>query len=252
MRLHVYPLDVPLDDLIRETRQVTQRWDWSRGAFGHALSLPARRDLHPSGRYSYENFPCLGVLDRYPAFRSVFDRFECAKVSFRLLRRAPGTAYAWHTDREKGANVVRFQIPILASSSAFLVATDYDDLLQLKGAGGGCLSEADFEAFAEANMGHVSRYSLRPGVLHYFDTTRVHTLVNGSREERITLVFDLFANDWLRERFPEIQGEISRSAGQSPGAEAWRRAVRFACSGLYPLRNHARAWRTRLSSGPVS
>ena len=50
MRLHSYELDVGLDDLVRDARRATAEWDWADGAFGHALSLPEYRELHPFGR----------------------------------------------------------------------------------------------------------------------------------------------------------------------------------------------------------
>lgn len=92
----------PLDGLVRDTRRAIERWDWSRGAYGHALSLPAHRQLHPYGRYGYENFPCAALLGQCPLFRQIFEGLECEKVSFRLLRRGPSSAYTWHTDRGKG------------------------------------------------------------------------------------------------------------------------------------------------------
>jgi len=245
MRVSTYPVDVPLGHLVRDVRQATAGWDWNRGAFGHALSLPACRELHPSGRYSYENFPCAGVLRRYPALSAVFDWFQCAKVSFRLLRRQPRSSYSWHTDHDKGPGVVRLQIPILSSEHAYLIVTDYTRTSQLRGRTAPHLSEASFPAFAEANAGHFMRVRLEPGVLHYFDTTRVHTLVNSGGEERITLAFDLLANDWLRERFPEIRAEVGERAMPPSTPGPLRHAFTFARSRLYPLRNRARAWRMR-------
>ena len=246
MLVHVYRTDVAFDDLVRETRDVSAGWDWSRGAFGHALSLPASRELHPSRRYSYENSPCLGVLRRYPALSAVFDSFRCPKVSFRLLRRAPRTAYSWHTDLDKGPGVVRFQIPIFSDERAFLVVTDYTSPAQLRGGTGRHLSEESFAAFAAANAGHFTRARLECGLLHYFDTTRVHTLVNAGSAERITLAFDLRANDWLREAFPAIRGEIAGAAFETGAAvRPLHQALAFARSRLYPLRNRARAWRAQ-------
>jgi hypothetical protein len=51
MEVHCYDLDVDLDALVRDARRAVEGWDWNRGAYGHALSLPASRQLHPRGRY---------------------------------------------------------------------------------------------------------------------------------------------------------------------------------------------------------
>ncbi len=236
MNVHRYDIGAPLAALQDETRRVVAGWDWKRGAFGHALSLASYEELHPYRRYSYQNFPCAGVLGRHPALRAVFDGLRAEKVSFRLLRREPGSAYAWHTDRWKGPGVVRFQIPIVSDDAAFLVATDYASVEELRGAAAG-LDDATFESFAAANAGRVARHRLTPGLLHYFDTSRVHTLVNGGAGERITLSFDLVANDWVRERFPEVRAEVPDGVVASlprPGAAGL--AFARASAWLHPLR----------------
>lgn len=240
MQVHRYPIDVPIDALVRQTRTVVARWDWRRGAFGHALSLPTYGDLHPYGRYRYQNFPCTGLLDAAPALRAVFDSFACEKVSFRLLRRPARSAYGWHTDEWKGAGVVRFQIPLVSDDDAFLVTTDYGRVEEIRG-DRGALSNGTFASFAAANDGHCARHQLAVGVLHYFDTTHVHTLVNGGSAERITLSFDLVANDWLRARFPAIERELHANGGGSlprPGRLAL--AAGWGQSRIFPLRTRLR------------
>lgn len=246
MNLHRYDLDLPFDALVRETRHIVERWDWSQGAYGHALSLPAYRQLHPHARYGYENFPCAGLLEELPVLGAIFDGLECEKVSFRLLRRGPGSAYGWHTDRWKGEGVVRFQIPIVSDERAFLVTTEYESVDQLAGQPAQRLSEDSYAAFADAHAGHVRKHHLEPGHLHYFDTSRVHTLVNPGPSERITLSFDLVANDWLLTRFPEVRGETGDgAAGPLPRPGRARNTLAFARSRLYPLRTRAARWSAR-------
>jgi hypothetical protein len=241
MDLHRYDLDVPLDGLVEDTRRAVEGWDWSRGAFGHALSLPAYRQLHPYGRYGYGNFPCLGLLGHCPRFRQIFEGLECEKVSFRLLRRGPSSSYSLHTDRRKGPGVVRFQVPIVEDGTAFLVTTDYESKDQVRGLQSDSLSEESFEAFARANAGHFRKHHLEAGQLYYFDTTRVHTLVNPGPEERITLAFDLLANDWLLARFPEVRTEIGEDPVEPlPRPGPLSRGLSFARSRFFPLRNRAR------------
>ncbi len=242
MELHRYELDVPLDGLLRDTRRAVEGWDWSRGAYGHSLSLPAYRQLHPFGRYGYGNFPCAAVLDSCPAFRQVFECLRCEKVSFRLLRREPDSSYAWHTDGWKGPGVVRFQVPIVSGEEAFLVTTDYERVDQVRGPRSRRLSEEGFQGFARANEGHFRKHKLDLGRLHYFDTTRVHTLVNPGPGERLTLSFDLVANDWLLARFPEVRAEIGDHPRQLPRPGAIRNGLSVARSRFYPFRNRARRW----------
>lgn len=239
MILHRYDLATSLDALVRETQAVVADWDWKRGAFGHALSLPAYRELHPYSRYSYQNFPCTGLLARCPAFRGIFAGLRCEKISFRLLRRGPASSYAWHNDQWKGPGVVRFQIPILSDAAAFLVTTDYTSAEQVVGPRS--LTADALDDFARANAGHFLTHHLEPGRLHYFDTTRVHTLVNPGPGERITLSFDLVANAWVRERFPEIRAEIGDDPTEPlPRPGRVRTSVAFLGSRLHPLRNRLR------------
>jgi hypothetical protein len=243
VNLHRYDLDVPLDGLVEDTRRAVEGWDWSRGAYGHALSLPAYGQLHPYGRYGYENFPCAARLGQCPMFRQIFEGLECEKVSFRLLRRGPSSSYSLHTDRRKGPGVVRFQIPIVEDGTAFLVTTDYGSADQVRGVQSDYLSEESFEAFARENAGHFRKHYFAAGRLYYFDTTRVHTLVNPGPGERITLVFDLVANDWLLARFPEVRAELGDGAIEPlPRLGALRHGLSFARSRFYPLRNRARRW----------
>ena len=241
MQVYRYDLDVDLDALVRDARRAVDGWDWGRGAYGHALSLPASRQLHPCGRYSYENYPCLGILEQHPAFNEVFEALECEKSSFRLLRRAPGSAYTWHTDSHKGQGIVRFQIPLLTDGSDFLLTTDYHEVDEVQGAPIVPIDEESFERFSHANAGHFARHQLEAGRLHYFNTSRVHTLVNPGPSERITLSFDLAVNDWLLARFPEIRTEVGDGPAEPvPLPGPLRSTLSAAVTHLYPVRNLAR------------
>ncbi len=80
-------------------------------------------------------------------------------------------------------------------------------------------------------------------MLYYFDTTRVHTLVNPGPGERITLSFDLIANDWLRARFPDIREEIGDGPIEPlPRPGGMQSGLGFVRSRFYPLRNRLRRW----------
>jgi hypothetical protein len=243
--VHRYDVAVPLDALQRDAARAVDGWDWGRGAYGHALSLPAYRQLHRFARYGYANYPCTGLLDSCPAFRAIFDGLECEKVSFRLLRREPGSSYAWHSDSWKGPGVVRFQIPIVSDERAFLVTTDYTAPSQIEGSRSRPTGGRSFDEFARSNAGHFRRHTLEPGRLHYFDTNRVHTLVNPGPGERLTLSFDLLANHWLLNRYPETREEVGAEPPRLPRRGGLRTGIAFARSRTYPLRNRARAWRER-------
>lgn len=245
MIVHEYDPAIPLDDLVADMRRAVAGWSWKRGAYGHALSLPAYRELHPHARYAYDNFPCSGLLARCPAFRALFHGLRSDKVSFCLLRRPPASSYAWHADRWKGPGVVRFQIPLLSDPEAFLVTTDYTHEDQIVGPAR--VTAEYFPTFAAANAGHVRQHHLALGRLHYFDTTRVHTLVNPGPNARVTLSFDLVANDWVRARFPAIRAEIGDGPvaplprpGRLANGGAWLTAR------LHPLRSAVRRWRGRV------
>ncbi len=138
---------------------------------------------------------------------------------------------------------MRFQIPIVSDTRAFLVTTDYEHERRVQGVGR-MLTEGDFPRFAEANAGHFQRHHLEPGLLHYFNTTKVHTLVNPGPGERLTLSFDLVANAWLRDRFPEIHAELRQGSSTAPPIPGTlENAMGWARSRTFPLRTWARRWR---------
>jgi hypothetical protein len=236
--LHIHDTPWPLDLLKADACLAVASWDWSRAAHGHALSLPAPEQLHPFRRYAYENYPCTGLLADCPTFARVFDSFECEKLSFRLLRRPPKSAYAWHRDSWTGPGAVRFQIPIVSNPAAFLVVTDYDDVGQIRGPQGPRLDRGAFDDFARANEGHFRSHHLEIGKLHCFDTKKVHTLINAGESERIILSFDVVANDWLFERYPETRAMAGDGYLPRPGAV--RGLLAHGAAGLHPLRTWAR------------
>jgi len=214
--MQIHPLNTyDADRLVRDLETATEGWDWARGAYGHALSLPGRTDLHAASREHYNNLPYADVLQRCAYFRWVFHSFACEKASFRLLRRPPRTCYGWHTDRDKGSDVIRFQIPIVTNPESWLVVTDFDTFEDIRGFEDR-LSEADtydaFSRFKDLNQGRYRLHALKPGTLYYFDTRRFHTLVNEGGETRYTLSIDVVANDWLVRTYPVVAAELAQSA----------------------------------------
>ena len=207
MNLHRYDLEVPLDGLVDDTRRAVEGWDWSRGAYGHALSLPAYRQLHPYARYGYENYPCAGLLEELPRAASDLRRpgvregllpaaAPRARLRVRLAHRpleGRGSGSLPDPDRVRPAGV-----------------PGHHRLRERGSARGPVVAAAERRSPSQPSRTPTPVTSagtrLEPGRLHYFDTTRVHTLVNPGPSERITLSFDLVANDWLLARFPAIRG----------------------------------------------
>jgi hypothetical protein len=67
--------------------------------------------------------------------------------------------------------------------------------------------------------------------------------VNPGPDERVTLSFDLVANDWVRERFPEVRAEIGDDPSSPlPRPGTAQSAVAFVRARFYPLRTRARRW----------
>jgi hypothetical protein len=239
MELHAYD-HFAVDQLIQDLNIATEGWDWSQGAHGHSLSLPAREDLHPLWQDHCINVPFSNRLGRCPYFQHIFNSFECDKVSFRLLRRPAGSSYTWHSDKDIGSSVVRFQIPIVTHPDSVLVVTDFDGEAEIaphsqalferlrrrcrrtfSGTSEGRAMNArryeaeafdDYARFKRFNRGRFREYVLDAGVLYYFNTNRIHNLMNHASEERITLVVDCFDNDWLRARYPAAVKELSFQA----------------------------------------
>lgn len=208
MQLHAYDMGFSLEGLRHDCDVATRDWDWSQGAYGHTLSLPSRDELHPIGRDNPNNLPYSGMLDRCPTFREIFDRFECDKASFRLLRRTGGTSYGWHTDRDKGPSVVRLQVPIVTNEGSVLVVTDYDSMDEIVGGKKRIHDEEYFNNFKTLNQGRYAQFQFEPGTLYYFNTNKVHDLLNKGGSERTTLSIDLVVNDWVRKQFPAVADEL--------------------------------------------
>jgi hypothetical protein len=225
--MKIHPLNsYAVDRLRSDLKSASKGWEWSRGAYGHTLSLPGRMDIHSESRDHYNNLPYADVLGECPYFQFVFDSFAGEKASFRLLRRPPHTCYGWHTDRDKGAGVIRFQIPIVTNPQSWLVVTDFEAFEEIEGFEER-LSEAatyeTFDRFKQRNPGRFRLYALEPGTLYYFDTRRFHTLVNEGPEERYTLSIDVVANEWLVETYPVVAEELSSAGGlRGPHTETVR------------------------------
>lgn len=200
---------------------------FEQGAFGHSISLPAARDLSETYRAHRNNVPLSGALERCPTLRGIFDSLAAEKASFRLLRRGPGSAYGLHDDRDKGAGVHRFQIPIITNPAAFLCVMRED---AAEDAVAGRVAEIlaggdlhfDYARFRSAFGDWFDLFCLPPGYLYCFDTNRLHTAINAGGEERIVLAIDLIENDWLEDWLEHhVCYPVAPTAAEDMPAASW-------------------------------
>jgi hypothetical protein len=190
--------------LSREIEIARNILEFDQGPYGNAISLPSADQLHESYRTHHNNLPFSGALAACPYFKSIFDSLQTEKAAFRLLRRVPHSAYAFHDDKDRGRDVVRFQIPINTSNDAFLLlARNGLDLARFDIDSSGFEGDQNgdvwfnMEQLYKACSDVVDLFYLEAGCVNYFDTDQVHTLINGANDERVTLSFDLVMNEWL-------------------------------------------------------
>ena len=161
MEVYRYDLDVDLDALVRDARRAVDGWDWGRGAYGHALSLPASPPASSLRALPLRELSLPRDPRAAPRFQRGLRSSRVREVLLRLLRRGPGSAYTWHTDSHKGQGIVRFQIPLLTDGSDLPV--DH----RLPGGGRGSeapvvpVDDESFERFSHANSGHFAGTSSR-------------------------------------------------------------------------------------------
>ena len=178
--------------------------EFDEGPYRNAISLATADQISEPYRTHHNNVPFSGALDACPYMKSIFDDFQTEKTAFRLLRRVPHSAYAFHDDRDRGSDIVRFQIPINTSKEAFLLITSNGlDLKRFDTDSSGFAGDRNgdvwfnMEQLRDACSDVVELFYLEAGFVNFFDTDQVHTLINGADDERITLSFDLVINDWL-------------------------------------------------------
>jgi hypothetical protein len=199
-----------LEALVQDLATARKILDFGHGTFGHSISLPAPGQLAADHRAHRNNVPGADALDHCPAFRAIFDAFQTEKAGFRLLRRAPGSAYSLHDDRDAGDDVLRMQIPIITNdASVLLFQKDGAELEPLarqvaKFEGDGGLHTAfDFARLQDLFGEWLDAFVLEPGYFYRFDTDRIHTVINAGTTERIVLCVDLIRVDWVEQWMQE-------------------------------------------------
>ena len=115
-----------LQKLFGETSRAREILEFEQGPYGHSISLPSAGDVGEPFRDHHNNVPFSGALAECPCMREIFDSFATEKAAFRLLRRAPKSAYAIHDDKDKGRGICRFQVPIITNNQSWLLIADSD------------------------------------------------------------------------------------------------------------------------------
>jgi hypothetical protein len=127
------------------------------------------------------------VLDRCDYFRSVLATFACPLEAVRLMRLASGAAILEHTDHDLSIETghVRIHIPIVTNPSVTF-------LLNRR------------------------RVRMGEGECWYLRLSDPHEVRNDGASERVHLVIDAIANDWLVSILADRPAELGAMVGARP------------------------------------
>jgi hypothetical protein len=142
--------------------------DWSGIALRAAEN--AHVALYPDP--TAETYVDTPAMARCPSVAAVLDRFECGTESVRFLRLGPGASIREHRDHKLSLEdgLARVHIPVKTSP------------------------DVEFYLASE-------RVDMREGEAWYLNFNLPHRVANRSTEERIHLVVDCVATEWLRAFF---------------------------------------------------
>lgn len=118
------------------------------------------------------------LLESCPYFRAVIAAFACEVRSVRLMRLTPGSIIKEHTDMDLGveSGVARIHIPVTTSP-------DVEFLLNRR------------------------RVEMKEGQAWYLRLGDPHAVANRGASDRVHMVLDLIANDWLMGFFEAARAE---------------------------------------------
>ncbi|MDR3527377.1 MAG: aspartyl/asparaginyl beta-hydroxylase domain-containing protein [Rhizomicrobium sp.] len=148
---------------------VTQNYDgdWSAIALRAPLgeTHPIRLIFSNPGTKDYVDTP---LLARTPYFRAVLQHFDCPLLSVRLMRLTPGSSIKAHRDRDLNdeEGTVRLHIPIATNDRVRFTLAGTDVVM---GA----------------------------GECWYLRLSEMHSAANDGLSDRVHIVIDATANDWL-------------------------------------------------------
>lgn len=116
----------------------------------------------------------LPVLASCPIISGVLAKLECPLKAVRLMRLKAGAEIKPHRDHELGIEhgEARLHMPIHTSDKVIFTV-------------------------------HGQQVPMAAGDLWYINTDLIHAVVNGGDQDRINLVIDCVANDWLREQIQQ-------------------------------------------------
>ena len=117
---------------------------------------------------AYEDAP---LLDRTPHFRKALAQFKCPLGPVRLMRLTPGSVIKEHRDHDLAVEwgAARIHIPIATNDDVeFLV--------------------------------NRTQVVMEPGSVWYLRLSDPHSVANRGTTDRVHLVIDCIANDWLKEQ----------------------------------------------------
>ncbi len=159
-----------------------------------AWHVAALRSVGGKARRGYadpapaEPFADTPLLETLPYLRAVLGRFECPLRAARLLRLGAGARIREHRDHTLGLEhgEARLHVPVT--------------------------SNPDVEFVVDGR-----RLVMNPGETWYVDVTLPHRVANRGATDRVHLVIDCGANDWLRAMLPP---EDSAGANDDAAAPA--------------------------------
>lgn len=116
----------------------------------------------------WENLP---VLEHCPAIVAIFNQLQCSIKAARLMRLKAGAEIKPHRDNELSIEFgeARLHVPIHTSADVSFIVDN-------------------------------KTIPMRAGELWYFNADQVHEVYNRGSEDRINLVIDCVANEWLCEQ----------------------------------------------------
>ena len=143
-------------------------WDVLPLRFAAGATHPVMQIYADPTATEFEDGP---ALHRTPYFREILAQFECPLQSVRLMRLTPGSVIKEHSDHDLAVEcgAARIHIPITTNP------------------------QVDF-------LLNRHRIVMEPGSAWYLRLSDPHSVANRGASDRVHLVIDCIANDWLTEQ----------------------------------------------------
>ncbi len=170
---------------VRHVNERDYNGDWDvlplRCERQHADAHPVLQAFAIEDGQQWQDLP---TLQASPVLKAVLNRLKCPLKSVRLMRLRAGADILPHRDAGLGIDYgeARLHLP---------VATNDEVIFTVDG----------------------SRVPMAAGELWYINADRIHSVRNRSAHDRINLVIDCLATDWLRERITSARTGREGSGG---------------------------------------